>query len=317
MNKKLAIGAAVALMAICASSIAAYNQLSATRITISGAWALYPMMVRWSEEYKKVHPEVRIELSAGGAGKGMTDTLSGLVDIGMVSRKIYQEEVDQGAFWVAVVKDAVVPTMHKDNPVSQQISSQGISRSTFMGIYIHQNITNWGQVINSPQTTDEIHVYARSDSCGAAETWANYLGKRQEDLKGTGVYGDPGLAEAVRNDPLGIGFNNVNYAYDANSGEPVEGLSIIPVDLDGNDRIDEHEDFYDTRAEIIAAIATGAYPSPPARELNLVGKGKFAGATRDFVEWILSEGQQYALETGYVQLSEQKRAEELAKMEQD
>jgi len=119
----------------------------------------------------------------------------------------------------------------------------------------------------------------------------------------------------VRNDPVGIGFNNVNYAYDANTGQQVEGLVIIPVDLDGNGRIDECEDFFSTREEIIEAIATGAYPSPPTRELNLVCYGKFTGGTKDFVEWILTEGQQYALETGYVQLSEERRAEELAKLD--
>jgi len=315
MNRKLTIVASTVFLVIVATSIAAYTQLSVPRITISGAWALYPMMVRWSEEYGKIHPEVRIDLSAGGAGKGMTDALSGLVDIGMVSREIYQEEIDQGAFWIAVVKDAVVPTMNKDNPVLQEIPSKGVSRSVFMGIYIHQNITIWGQVVDKPEITDDIHVYVRSDSCGAAETWAKYLEKKQEDLKGTGVYGDPGLAEAVRNDPVGIGFNNVNYAYDANTGKPVEGLSIIPIDLDGNGRIDEYEDFFNTREEIIEAVVTGAYPSPPARELNLVSNTKFAGVTKDFVEWILTEGQQYVLETGYVQLSEERRLAELAKLD--
>ena len=42
-------------------------------ITISGAWALYPMMVRWGEEFQKVHPDVKFNISAGGAGKGMAD----------------------------------------------------------------------------------------------------------------------------------------------------------------------------------------------------------------------------------------------------
>ena len=55
-------------------------------IRVSGAWALYPMMVRWGEEFRKIHPKVRVDISAGGAGKGIADALAGLVDIGMVSR---------------------------------------------------------------------------------------------------------------------------------------------------------------------------------------------------------------------------------------
>jgi phosphate transport system substrate-binding protein len=56
------------------------------------------------------------------------------------------------------------------------------------------------------------------DAAGAPETWAKYLGnKKQEDLLGIGVFGDPGIAEAVAKDPLGIGYNNLGYAYDAAS----------------------------------------------------------------------------------------------------
>ena len=90
-------------------------------------------------------------------------------------------------------------------------------------------------------STAAIHVFTRSDACGAAETWAAYLGKKQEDLGGVGVYGDPGLADAVRRDPLGIGFNNVNFAYDPKTLEPVDGLAVVPIDLDGNGTIEPAE----------------------------------------------------------------------------
>jgi len=317
MNRKFAaIGAVIIVIA----SIVAYNHFGSEKeqtdtITVSGAWALYPMMVKWAEEFQKIHPKVRIEVSAGGAGKGMADALAGLVDIGMVSREINPAEIERGAFWVSVVKDAVVPTVNKDNPVLDEVLAKGVKMSTFIGIYVYRDITTWGQLVGRPEITDEIHLYTRSDACGAAETWAKYLGKNQEDLKGVGVYGDPGLVEAVKNDPLGIGYNNINYAYDANTGKPIEGIVIVPVDLNENGQVDENEDFYRTRDQIIEAISTGSYPSPPARELNLVTKGKFTGVAKEFVKWILTDGQKYALETGYVPLSEERLAEELKKLE--
>ena len=40
-------------------------------LTVSGAWALYPMMVRWGEEFHVLPPDVQFDISAGGAGKGM------------------------------------------------------------------------------------------------------------------------------------------------------------------------------------------------------------------------------------------------------
>ena len=68
-------------------------------IAISGAFALYPMMTRWAEEYTAVNPDIKFDVSAGGAGKGMTDALSGAVEIGMVSRDISAEEEAQGGLF--------------------------------------------------------------------------------------------------------------------------------------------------------------------------------------------------------------------------
>ena len=316
MNKKVVTIAVVIIIA----AIVAYGYFGSPRerkstIKVSGAWALYPMMVKWAEEYQKIHPEVRIDVSAGGAGKGMADALGGLVDIGMVSREIFPEEIEKGAFWVSAVKDAVVPTVNENNPVLEDLLIKGMKKQTFVDIWITRSITTWGEVVGRPEATDDIHVYTRSDACGAAKTWAKYIGYTQEDLLGIAVYGDPGLAEAVSEDPLGIGYNNINYAYDLETEQPVEGVVVIPLDLNDNGQVDDEEDFYNTRAEIVEAIATGAYPSPPTRDLHLVTKDKFTGVTKEFVKWILTDGQQYVSETGYIQLAEERFAEELAKLE--
>src|SRR5450755_3872712 len=66
-------------------------------ISISGAFALYPITVKWAGEFRKLHPNVKFNISAGGAGKGITDALSGLVDIGLASRDIDPSEVKKGA----------------------------------------------------------------------------------------------------------------------------------------------------------------------------------------------------------------------------
>lgn len=160
-----------------------------------------------------------------------------------------------------------------------------------------------------------IHVYTRSDACGAGETWAKYLGDyMQENLKGTGVFGDPGLSEAVRKDYLGIGYNNIGYAYDTQTGKQLAGIFVIPIDINENGRIDNDENFYDTKSLIVKAIAEGRYPSPPARDLNLVTKDKFTGISREFVRWILQDGQKYVDEMGYVALPEEKIATGLKKL---
>jgi len=295
------------------SGCGARQQFSGT-IRVSGAWALYPMMVRWGEEFHKLRPEVRVDVSAGGAGKGAADALGGLVDIGMVSRDIHPDEVKKGGFWVSVVKDAVLPTANVANPVADMLSSRGLKRQALVALWTQEKTLTWGDVVGNLQVKDQVHVYTRSDACGAAETWAKYLGKRQEDLQGVGVYGDPGLAEAVRKDRLGIGFNNLNYAYDADTGKPVSGLRVVPIDINGNGRLDESESFYSTKAEVRRAIGAGLYPSPPARDLNLLTRGKPTGVTREFILWTLDEGQKYVDEAGYIQLPEARLAEGARKL---
>ena len=284
------------------------------KIIVSGAFALYPMMMKWAEEYNKVHPDVRIDVSAGGAGKGMTDALSGMVDLGMVSREIYPEEANQGAVWVAVTKDAVVVTASSENPVLADLQSKGINQSVFRQIFVNETIRTWGQVVNHPDVKEKINVYTRSDACGAADVWAKYLGFKQENLQGVGVFGDPGLADAVKSDHLGVGYNNIGFAYDANTGKPLDGLAIIPLDQNDNGKVDPDEQVYATRDVIVNAINTGKYPSPPARELNLVAKGSFSGPTLQFVRWILTDGQQYVEESGYITLPKERIDEQLGKL---
>jgi phosphate transport system substrate-binding protein len=282
-------------------------------VRVSGAWALYPMMVKWGEEFRKTYPGVRIDVSAGGAGKGIADALNGLVDIGMVSRDIRPEEIKPGTTYVPVVKDAVFPTMSANNPAMKDISKKGIKKKTFIDLWILGKPLTWGE-ISGTATKNPVQVYTRSDSCGAAETWAHYLGKKQEDLKGVGVYGDPGLAEAVKRDVYGVGYNNLNYAYDAKTGLPVGGMQIIPIDVNENGKIDPNEGL-STKEKAIKAVLSGVYPSPPARDLYLITKDRFQGPSKTFVQWILTEGQKYVSEVGYIKITPKQITESLTKLD--
>ncbi|HNM38504.1 MAG TPA: substrate-binding domain-containing protein, partial [Anaerolineales bacterium] len=188
-------------------------------LSISGAFALYPMMTVWAEEFTKLHPDVQFDVQGGGAGKGMTDTIAGAVDIGMISRSIKPEEEAQNIFWVSVTKDAVFPIINAENPVAQQILEKGISQEIFAKIYITGEITTWGEVVGDPSITDKINVFTRSDASGAAEQWAKYAGgKAQEDLKGIGVNGEPAMLDTILKDPLGVGFGNLNSIFDLSGG---------------------------------------------------------------------------------------------------
>jgi phosphate transport system substrate-binding protein len=283
-------------------------------ISISGAFAMYPLTVKWVEEFKKLHPKVTIDVSAGGAGKGMTDVLSGLVDVAMFSREVSKEEIDKGAWFIAVAKDAVLPTINTENPAYKAMTERGMRKQEFADIFLTEKITKWKQLL--PEAGKEkINVYTRSDACGAGEMWAKYIGKKQEDLKGIGVFGDPGMSDAVKKDKYGIGFNNVIYAYDPKTKKNYDGISVIPLDLNENGKIDLAENFYSNLDSLMLAIKEDRFPSPPARDLYFITKGKTENMlVIEFFNFVLGEGQKYIHEAGYVTLNETRLKTEAEKL---
>jgi phosphate transport system substrate-binding protein len=169
----------------------------------------------------------------------------------------------------------------------------GLSVETARTIWINDSCKTWQQVIGRKGNTP-LRVYTRSDACGAAETFAAWMGKKQEDLGGTAVFGDPGLAMAVQKDMLELGFNNLSYAYDEKTRKPNKGLLINPLDVDGDGKVSHNEQFYKTKDKLIKAIAENKYPSPPARELYMVLKGKPNNpALIAFLTYILTRGQEH------------------------
>lgn len=260
-------------------------------ITVSGAFALYPLVIQWADEFHRLHPGVDIDVSAGGAGKGITDVLADQVDIGMVSRELKPQEVERGTVAFVVAKDAVVPTANVRHPMLKEWQRVGLSREMAKRLWLE------GQ--------SNVHVYTRSDACGAAETWAAFLGVKQEDLKGTALFGDPGVAETLQKDVNGIGYNNIGYAYNDKTHRPTKGLAVIPIDVNGNGKIDADERFYDTMDDLMEAISDGRYPTPPSRNLYLVTAGKPKNpVVREFLRYVRTRGQRLNAPAGFVRISE-------------
>ncbi|SHL78789.1 PstS family phosphate ABC transporter substrate-binding protein [Flavobacterium xinjiangense] len=310
---KISFVAVIILLLANASTTKVAAQDLKGNISISGAFALYPITVKWAEEFKKINPNVKIDIQAGGAGKGITDVLSKVTDIGLVSRDLNTAEYKKGAFAVAVTKDAVIPTISTSSPYRKVLYEKGVKKDAFNHIFITGKYKTWNTL--GFKSEAPIHVYTRSDASGAAETWAKYFNKKQEDLQGVAVFGDPGLAQAVKRDPSGLGFNNIVYVYDTKTNKPTNGVVPVPIDLNNNGKLDPDEKFYDDIDQLIAAIVAGKYPSPPARDLYFVTVGKPKNPiVREFIKYILTDGQKFVQEAGYIKFSKEKINKELEKV---
>ena len=304
-QKKMKILAAVLIIGMVGIvSLSGCTTQKENTIKVSGAYSLYPMMVVWAQGYQTLHPDIKIDVSSGGAGKGMADALAGSVNLGMVSRDVSTAEADQGIIAVAVVEDAVLATINTDNPVLNKILEKGLTKQQLREIFINYSIPTWGQLVGDSNNTDPIKVYSRSDPCGAAEAWVKYLGDyTQDDIPTieniTKVKGDDSMSKSIASDPLGIGYSNVNYIYSNTTNAPKEGLAVVPLDLNENGTIDPEESFYENRNDIVNAEINNTLPSPPSRLVYLVTLNNFTGITKDFVRWILTDGQQYTFDNGY------------------
>lgn len=283
MIKKINILLLVGLLVLPHISLAQEKRLEGT-ITLSGAWAIYPTAVSWADAFQKIYPKVRVDISAGGAGKGAADAISGLVDIGMVSRDPDPTEINRGVTAIYILHDAVFSVVSDKNPVLSDLIKKGVKKQTLSDIYIAGLISSWDEVVAS-KLNKKLHVYTRADSCGAAASWAGYLGKKQEDLKGVGIYGDPGLLEAVKLDPLGIGFNNFSYVFNRD-GTLAKGIRLVPIDSNENGIADADE-VYETREAAIKAIRAGRYPA--TRKNYFFVKGKPTELVKAFIEFALSD----------------------------
>jgi phosphate transport system substrate-binding protein len=288
----------------------------AISISFSGAFALYPLVQVWAEEYNKTHPDVRFDIQAGGAGKGLTDCLSGAVDVGMFSRELTDAEKAKGVWYVALCRDAVLPTVNSRNANIAAIRTRGIKKDEFKGIFVDKSYESWEQLLGTKTgSPHKINNYTRADAAGAADSWAAFFDKKQENLKGIGVSGDPGVADAVRKDPNGIGYNNTLFVYDARSGKKMQGIEVVPIDVNGNGKIDPNENFYGNLKSFLQGVNDGRFPSPPARSLYFITKGKTnRKEIVDFFNWVLNDGQKFVGSAGYVPLTKNLLAEQKKKI---
>ena len=284
-------------------------------VRISGGVGPLPMVEVWVDQFEE-RSDARFDVSGGGTGVGVSDVLNDQVDIAMMGRQPEPEEEEQGLFAVPMLIDTVVGTVNVENPVLDELQSNGLTREDLEAVFTKE-VTNWGELVDA-DVDEDIVVYGRSDASAAYKQWGDFLAGEddaytQNDLQSiadANYNGDQPVAEAVASEPNAISLNNINYVYDLSSGELEGDIRPVPLDRDGTG-LSAEEDFYETRAEFLGAVEAGDYPAPPAREMFLAADNRFEGPAEEFVEYVLTEGQQYVRENGYVPLEEDRLDEAL------
>jgi ABC-type phosphate transport system substrate-binding protein len=123
-----------------------------TNIKCNGSDTMVNLGQAWSEDYGKKHPNVKIEVSGGGSGTGITALIDGQCDICFSSREMKpaekaraKEKTGKEVTEYTVGMDALGIYVHKDNPIDQ-ISVEELSEIYGDG----GKIEKWSQLSGAP-----------------------------------------------------------------------------------------------------------------------------------------------------------------------
>jgi phosphate transport system substrate-binding protein len=251
-----------------------------------GSDTLVNVAQAWAETYRDVNPDVAVAVTGGGSGTGFSALINGTVDIANASRTMKDSEkemaqangIDPIEFVVGY--DALAVYLHSANPI------EALTLDQLAEIYGEGGtVTSWADLgVAVPGCgSDEIVRISRQNNSG---TYAYFkeavLGKEREyELGSRDMHGSKDVVELVGNTPCAIGYSGLAYATQD------VGMPCVSSEVGG-----------DCVLPSVSTAIDGSYPI--ARPLLMYTAGQPAGATKDYLDWILSdEGQCIIVKKGY------------------
>ncbi|MFP4165033.1 MAG: phosphate ABC transporter substrate-binding protein [Chitinispirillaceae bacterium] len=274
MIKKVAAATALSVLFVSAVVFAAVSG----SVTVKGSDTLVILAQRWAEEFMKKNPDVKIQVTGGGSGTGISALINGTTDICNASRPIKTKERkklkqrhNNSGVEVKVARDGIAIYVNEENPVKE------LSIKQLKGIYTG-TITNWKQVGGKDA---KIILYGRDNSSGTYVYFRdNVLNGQDFASNMQSMPGTAAMVNAVARDKNGIGYGGAAYG---------KGIRFPAIKKDRKSKA------YEPNLE---SVKSGKYPI--SRYLYMYLKGRPEGATKAFIDWILTdEGQKIVNKVGY------------------
>jgi phosphate transport system substrate-binding protein len=232
---------------------------SERELTLTGSSTVAPLASQIAKQYERDHPNVRIEVQAGGSSRGITDARRGTADIGMASRALTGKDGELRAHTIA--RDGIALIVHEDNPTDK------LSRQQVIDLYTGE-VDNWHAVggADAPAT-----IVNKSAGRATLEVFLNYFEMTNEQVEPDMVIGHNQEAiKAVAGNPDAIGYVSIGVAeYEQANGTPIKLLPIQGVAASSEN------------------VADGSYPK--TRPLNFVTDDKPTGLTKRFIAYAQSQ----------------------------
>ncbi|HXO44621.1 MAG TPA: phosphate ABC transporter substrate-binding protein PstS [Candidatus Cybelea sp.] len=312
------------LSALVATASAQSNPLL---LNAAGATFPYPIYSKWFDTYHTAHPNIQINYQSIGSGGGIRQLLAGTVDFGASDGPMSDDQLAQAKFKILhfpTVLGAVIPTYN----VAGVSTGLNFTQKALAGIYLG-TITKW----NDPEIAkanpgvklpgDDIVVVHRSDGSGTSYIFTDFLSKASDDWKnkvgkgtsvnwpvGLGGKGNEGVAGLVKQTPDSIGYveliyavqNDIPYGKVQNPAGKFVKADLAGVTAAAASVTDLPDDF---RVSITNAPGPTSYPISSFTWLLIpaqISDAQKREAIKDFLKWMLVDGQKYNEGLSYAQL---------------
>ena len=290
-----------------------YTKASGVSGNISsvGSDTLANLMTLWAEEYKKIYPNINIQIQAAGSSTAPPALTEGTSNLGPMSRKMKDKEVAafESKFGykptpVAVAIDALAVFVNKDNSIEgltmQQIDAI-FSATRKCGYPV--DVTSWGQLgLTGEWTNRPIQLYGRNSVSGTYGYFKEHA-LCKGDYKNT-VNEQPGSASVVQGVTKslnGIGYSGIGYR--------TSGVRALPVAKNSTSGLVEAS---------VEKAAIGEYPLSRFLYIyvNKEPNKPLAPLEREFIKMVLSKiGQMVVVKDGFIPLPAKVASKELAKLQ--
>ncbi len=298
------------------------------KLVSGGSTFIYPILVKWCAEYRKLHPEIEIAYEPVGSGRGIARTLAGIVDFGASDGPLSDLQIrnsNRKIVHVPVILGGVVPAYNLPG-VTREVR---FTPAALAGIFLGK-ITRWNDPelvranpdLNLP--AHELSVIFRIDGSGTTYVWTDYLSKVNttwskrigrgttvEFPVGVGAQFNEGVEELIKKRPYSIGYLQVTYAIEGHvqsglvrnsTGKFARADSAGITAAAAATATDMPDDF---RTSITNSADSDAYPISSFTWLlvpqHIEDPAKRQAITA-FLRWVLTDGQRLALPLHYAPL---------------
>lgn len=264
-------------------------------VIITGVRFAYPLVQKWIDDYNTIDPSVQLVIEArGSADPSKYDILIEAYDPA--------DEVRKSREYVYIARYAVLPVANGISQFAKTYSDKGLNEELIKQLFFHNVFADKDkeQTVKAPYT-----AYTRLQKAGAPVVFAKYFGFDQKDIYGKAIAGsDEHLLKAILRDSTAVSYLPLTLVYDHASKKPVNGLSVLPVDFNGNGRINDEEKFYGDLTTVIQRIEEAGSKdihNIPVEHIHLsVDKQSASPEAIAFIRWIIQNGQNDLHAFGYL-----------------